>query len=407
MDDSEQLKTGDRIRIRRQNAGMSRSTLGGMCGRGEDWVKKIETNKRDTTHAQLVRIARALGVADLSELTGSDIGMPLVRRGPVHEAIAPIRVAVRGVLLAPLPEQPETPEILAHRTRSAWQLWHRSRYGRIAVGQKVLPGLITDLHAAARLYDGPERRQIYSVMTEMYALCQQVLAYVSEPELYWAVADRIQMAAQQADGPHALGLGAWCLGNGLRTTADPIDAVTAVEQALAALETQLEHGDDDLRGIAGALRLHAAVSYAQLGREGDAWRQWDAADDLAQRLGAQYTHLPTYFGVGNTEVHAVSIATDLSKSGTALDRAGAIGAHPMQSTERLSRLHVETARAHHQRREIPEAVHELNLALEVSPENTRAIPSAMSLAIDLSHTRPPALAAQVDSTLERMGLAQA
>lgn len=405
MDEQELLTIGNRIRILRMRKGLSQIALGGMCGRGDKWIQRIENGNRGTTLAQLAKIAKALDITDLSELTGSDIGMPLVPRGPVHEAIAPIRTAVRAVLLAPLPPTPETPEILAHRTRSAWRLWHRSRYGRTETGQ-VLPDLIADLHAAARLRDGAERRQVYETMTEMYALAQQVLAYVSEPELYWAVSDRIQMAAQQADTAHALGLAAWCLGNGLRTTADPIDAVTTVEQALAMLEPRLAHCDDDLRGITGALRLHAAVSYAQLGREGDAWRQWDAADDLAHRLGAQYTHLPTVFGMHNAQVHGVSIATDLAKSGTALDRAGTVTAESGPSTERGSRLLVDTARAHHQRKDALEALNALDRALDVSPENTRSIPTAKSLALDLSHTRPPALAARVDATLERMELTQ-
>ena len=47
---------------------------------------------------------------------------------------------------------------------------------------------------------------------------------------------------------------------------------------------------------------------------------------------------------------------------------------------------------------------ELNHALDVSPENTRAIPSAQSLALDLSRSRMPSQAAQIDATLERMGL---
>src|SRR5882724_10149233 len=100
-------------------------------------------------------------------------------------------------------------------------------------------------------------------MTDVYALTQQVLAYVSEPELYWAVADRIQMAAQQADEPHALGLAAWCMANGLRHTAEPNDAVVTAEQAIGLLAPLIERGDNDLRGLYGALHLHAAVSYAQ------------------------------------------------------------------------------------------------------------------------------------------------
>lgn len=405
-DERETPSVGDRIRILRQRRGLTQVTLAAMCGRGEDWIKRIENGKRGTTLSQLARIAHALGVTDLSDLTGADIGMPVVSGRAVHDAVSPIRHIVRSVTLAPMPQQAESPQILAHRTRSAWQLWHRSKFARTEVGA-ILPDLIADVHDAARLHDGDERRAVYAVMTDVYALTQQVLAYVSEPELYWAIADRIQMAAQQADQPHALGLAAWCMANGLRHTADPYDAITTAEQALTLLQPHLENADEDLRGLSGALHLHAAVSYAQQGREGDAWREWDTADDIAHRLGAGYVHLPTVFGVDNTAVHGVAIATEVSKSGTALDRASSIAAESLPSTERASRLLVDAARAHHQRKDALGAVHELNHALDVAPENTRAIPSAQSLALDLSRTRPASLAAQVAETLDRMGLSGA
>jgi transcriptional regulator with XRE-family HTH domain len=406
MDERESPSIGDRIRILRQRRGLTQVTLAAMCGRGEDWIKRIENGRRGTTISQLARIGHALGVTDLSELTGTDIGMPMVAGRAVHDAVGPIRQAVRAVTLAPLPAQAESAEILAHRARSGWQLWHRSRYGRVEVGA-LLPDLIADVHAAARVHEGAERRTAYEAMTDVYALTQQVLAYVSEPELYWAVADRIQMAAQQADRPHALGLAAWCMANGLRHTADPHDAVVTAEAAIALLTPAAGEGADDVRGVVGALHLHAAVSYAQQGREGDAWREWDTADDIAHRLGSGYVHLPTVFGVDNTAVHGVAIATEVSKSGTALERASAIAAESLPSTERASRLLVDAARAHHQRRDTLGALHELNHALDVGPENTRAIPSAQSLALDLSRTRPASHAAQVDATLERMGLTQA
>jgi transcriptional regulator with XRE-family HTH domain len=404
-DDYEAPTVGDRIRILRQRRGLTQVTLASMCGRGEDWIKRIESGKRGTTLSQLARIAHALGVTDLADLTGTDIGMPVINGRAFHDAVNPIRQAVRAVTLTPAPQQAETAEILKHRTRSGWQLWHRSKFGRTEVGA-LLPDLIADVHAAARLHDGAERRAVYSVMTDVYALTQQVLAYVSEPELYWAVADRIQMAAQQADQPHALGLAAWCMANGLRHTAEPFDAVTTIEQALALLQPQLENAENDLRGLSGALHLHAAVSYAQQGREGDAWREWDVADDIAHRLGSGYLHLPTVFGVDNTAVHGVAIATEVSKAGTAIDKASTIAAESLPSTERASRLLVDAARAHHQRKDVLGAVHELNHALNVSPENTRAIPSAQSLALDLSRTRPPSLAAEVTEALGRMGLSE-
>jgi hypothetical protein len=44
-----------------------------------------------------------------------------------------------------------------------------------------------------------------------------------------------------------------------------------------------------LRAMYGALQLHTAMTTARAGREGDAWRHWDIADDAARRLGSTTT----------------------------------------------------------------------------------------------------------------------
>lgn len=82
MDECEVPSIGDRIRILRQRRGLTQVTLAAMCGRGEDWIKRFESGRRGTTLSQLARIGHALGVNDLSDLTGTDIGMSVVNGAP-------------------------------------------------------------------------------------------------------------------------------------------------------------------------------------------------------------------------------------------------------------------------------------------------------------------------------------
>ncbi|MFD7402529.1 multiprotein-bridging factor 1 family protein [Streptomyces sp. NPDC059866] len=46
MDLSADLGVGERIRVLRESRGMSRAVLAQLCGRGVDWLKKIESGDR-------------------------------------------------------------------------------------------------------------------------------------------------------------------------------------------------------------------------------------------------------------------------------------------------------------------------------------------------------------------------
>ncbi|WP_234367445.1 helix-turn-helix domain-containing protein [Streptomyces pluripotens] len=75
MDLSADLSTGERIRVLRESRGMSRASLAQLCGRGTDWLKKIESGERELrSHTLLLRLAAALQVHDLAALTGRDSG---------------------------------------------------------------------------------------------------------------------------------------------------------------------------------------------------------------------------------------------------------------------------------------------------------------------------------------------
>jgi hypothetical protein len=89
-------------------------------------------------------------------------------------------------------------------------------------------------------------------------------------------------AAQEADTPGALAGAAWTLGMVQRPAGDTDGALTLAPVAAGLLEPRLEDADDEMR----ALQLHAATTAARAGREGDAWRHWDAASAAAERLAS-------------------------------------------------------------------------------------------------------------------------
>src|SRR5436190_552894 len=73
--DSGELSTGERIRMLRESRGLTREALAQMCGRGVEWLKKIESGERELrSHTLLVKLGAALQLSDLSAITGHTDG---------------------------------------------------------------------------------------------------------------------------------------------------------------------------------------------------------------------------------------------------------------------------------------------------------------------------------------------
>jgi hypothetical protein len=305
-------------------------------------------------------------------------------------------------MLTVAPDPADVPA-LASRTADAWQIWHQSAQHRTDTG-RILPRLITDARTAARTAEGDQRRAANAVLADVYALVQHEIVWASETELMWTAADRAMSAAQEADQPLALAGAAWTLGMVQRSGGDTDGALALAADAAALLESRLEDGAADLRGMYGALQLHAATTAARAGREGDAWRYWDAADATARRLGTAYHHPWTMFGAANVKLHAVSICADLSKSAEARNRAEDIDPDEIPSRERRGRLGVEIARAYHQHRDYAAALHWLEQAHATSNDSVRYSPSARQMTADTVEHGGPLISRRARSLAGSIGL---
>ncbi|MFG2284552.1 helix-turn-helix domain-containing protein [Streptomyces sp. NPDC048595] len=408
MDLSDELSTGERIRVLRESRGMTRATLANLCGRGPDWLKKIETGERELrSHNLLLHLGAALQVSDLSVLTGGGEGGPaqLVSLGRMnHPAMPEIWAAVMNRSLTTAVTGPAEPAVLQGRVDQTWRLWHTSDRNRTEVGA-LLPGLIRDGEAAVRALDGEQRRAALVALSDVYRLTGQATAYVAPAELAWVVADRALSAAQDADQPAAIAAAAWNMGNILRETSYPEEALRIVAEAGDLLRPHLDGAPDDWRGVYGALQLHAAVTVAREGREGEAWRYWDKGDQVAKSLPASYVHPSTVFGRANVDFHAVSVATDLRKAQKALGLADDLDPDVMPSRERRARLWVEVARGHLQRGDRTAALHVMQMAHQIGAETVTYTPSARVVAADLWRSAPRAMRKDAGRLAEAVGVA--
>ncbi len=106
------------------------------------------------------------------------------------------------------------------------------------------------------------------------------------------------------------------------------------------------------------------------------------------------------------KLHAVSIATDLSRSAEARSRAEDIDPEEIPSMERRGRLGVEIARTYHQHRDYRSTLHWLEQAYQTSADSVRYSPTARQMTADaVDHGAAP-ISRRARSLARSIGLAQ-
>ncbi|MFI7302926.1 helix-turn-helix domain-containing protein [Micromonospora aurantiaca] len=381
MESLPELTFGQRLKVYRERSGKTRAVLGGLVGRSAEWVKAVETDRILPPRIHMLdRIARALKV-DVSALAGELSDRSAVVNGPEHPALASVRDAVNRVVLADDAE-PESLAGLRERLAVAWRARHQASDHRTVLGG-LLPRLLHDVQRAALVYEGVERRQAQSLLAETFGLTQMFLAYQPAAELLWRVADRAMVAAQDSGDPEAVALAAWFLCQVHRDAGDWDTAMVVTQDVLSALEPRAADAGTNLLALWGALNFEAAYTAARAGEEGRAWRYWDRADRVAQRLPEDFYQPQTSFSRVIMGAHAVTVAVELQKSGEAVRQARRHDSAAIPSRPRRARHLIEVARAHYGKDDKEAAATTLRKAYESAPETIRFNGYARQITLDL------------------------
>jgi transcriptional regulator with XRE-family HTH domain len=404
----EGLSTGERIRTLRRQAGMSRAVLGGLVGRSAEWVKAVENGRLQTPRlSMLLSLARALGIADLAELTGNGVAVPVESfTNEAHSALGAVRAALTDYRLVQTDVQPVSSRHLAVRLEQAWAIRHSTPDHRTAVGS-VLPALIRDAQHAVKSASGEERRAARKVLAGVYQLADFYVAYQPAPELVWLVTDRALTEAQEADDPYLIAGGAWALTQALRDAGRWDEAIAVSEDGARQLEPHLE-GDNapaDWRGMWGALTFETGYVHARRGKYGQAWSYWDRANQVADRLGPGYRHTQSSFSQAVMNAHGVTLDVELRRFGDAVQRANRFEAASIPSIARRSRHLVEVARAHFQQNDHTATYAQLLAAANTAPETVRFNSYAREMAMAMVAKPPTGMADEVRRLASDVGIA--
>ncbi|WP_336156622.1 helix-turn-helix domain-containing protein [Amycolatopsis sp. VC5-11] len=396
---------GKRIKHYRDRAGMSRPVLAGLLGKSAEWLKAVENGRIQTPRLQmLLRIAQALELDDLADLTGNGHAVPVsVYAGPRHAALSEVQAALTEYRVSRTPAPASVPH-LAERLRMAWLVRHSSSDHRTQLGS-LLPGLIRDAQATARALRGEERRAARVVLSGVYQLADFYVAYQPSPELVWMVADRALTEAQEADDPYAMAGGSWAMVQALRDAGRWDEAITLATDARDLLLPYLDGSPADWRGMAGALDAEIAYVHARRGRHGDAWAHWEAAERTARQLGDDYRHTQTSFSRSVMQAHAVTLGVELRRTGEARRAADALDPVLIPSLARRGRHLIEVARIHAQEDDGAGTLALLDRAQRVASETISFNGYARDMLIDLTKRPPAGQGDAVRNLVGRVGLA--
>jgi len=396
------LTFGQRVRRRRERNGQTRAVVGGLVGRSAEWVKAIETGRLGIPRLPLLlRLANVLMVDDVSELVGENNRLSTASFvKSAHNGLPAVREALTTYNLKSTDEEPEPVDDVLRRVRETWEVWHATGKHRTKVSA-LLPDLLDDLQHTARALEGADRRRVLVALAETYHLAQLYLSFQPAPELVMLTGDRSMSAAQDADSPKAIAAAAWYMNHVFRDAGERHEA--RVDLAMKAAD--LLRPDDDAEDLArwGLLHLAAALSFAKIGRRGDAERFWDRADDAARRLGP-FTHPYLIFGRGMVHAYAVTMYADLVKGADAVEAAGRVDISGMPSATRRSFHLVEMARAHNSQGEPLSVVHLLKRAFEVSEETVRFNVFARSVVEEMAESSNRLVRDEAQGLRRQLGL---
>ena len=359
---------GARLRLLRTRRGMTREVIGGLVGKSAEWVKAVETGRLHQPKLDmLLRLAEALRIRDLAELTG-DPGIPSrLFAGPGHPALPAVRDAINAVPWLDGPAEPIA--VLRARLDAAWRARHASPDHRTVLGA-LLPALIRDCQRAVRAYEGDDGRSARAIMAGVWNLTQFFLAYQPDPGLLWRVAERSVAAAQEADDPRAMGGAVWLLAQAHRDSGE----------------------------------FEAAYTAARAGERGTAWGYWDQAAAVAGGLPAGYYDPMTSFSQVIMGAHAVTVAVEGRERRESLRQARRAENLPIPSAPRRGRHLIEIGRAHHLAGDAEAALGVLNAALRTAPETIRYNGYARSMIAELASGGPAALRRDAADLAERIGV---
>ncbi len=376
---------GERIAYHRKRLGLSQVEFAGLVGRSESWVSQVERGVRPVDRMSVLqRVADVLSVS-VAELRGNEEVRDADERPEALDAIRlaltghPAIAAVLGTATLTAPAQQM--ETLRRQHAGVWELVHASRYGEVA---PILAALIPGLETAVRTADSEEvQAEARELLGDTYQAVAALMVKVGETDTAWIAADRAGFCAEAAGSPLAVAASMFRMAHVFLALGQIDQAHHVATSTAAALQPKVTSDPrPEVLSLYGASHLILAVAAARDNQRSEAHDHLDAARNIAEQLGEDRDDYGTEFGPTNVAIHEISVAVELGDAGRAIELGQQVRPTNL-SPERQARYLLDLAQAHAMRRQIGEALHALQEAERIAPEEARVHYVGRAVARDL------------------------
>jgi transcriptional regulator with XRE-family HTH domain len=258
------------------------------------------------------------------------------------------------------------------------QAYQAARYGDVA---RRLPAVTAAVDMLIAEGHASERRKARSLQYSAAVAAAKLATKAGDATAGWQAAEQARVAAEAAEDIGGQAAAAYQRACALLRAGRGEDA----EQVAVSAATSMRGSDPQSLTWRGALTLISAIIAARRNDAAEAGDRLDHADDLARLLGVDGNIGWTAFGPTNVLIHRVSVAVALDDPSGALATAERfdVAALPVGLNGRQAQFHLDSAWAHTQLGEDPQAVIHLLDTERVAPELVRANPNARALIQDL------------------------
>jgi transcriptional regulator with XRE-family HTH domain len=372
---------GQAIAAARKARGLTRRELSRQAAVSLSLLRKIEQGTRPLTPVVRAALSRALG-----PIPTAGEGVPAPER--ITRALPWLSETMDAYDIPPDP--PPAPRPLSELRSmtglaTTWRL--ASEYSQLA---GLLPGLITDLTAAALADTGHEQGQAFGLLALAYRAADAIADKHGRHDMSARATELIRWAAARSADPLLEMMSAYVRaelffsGQHARSGLRIIDTITSQVPPVSRVPLLAMHG---------ALSMRAAVLAAHAGMPSEAVDRMAEALAVSQRV-PDGVYCGTAFGPGSVRIHELALAVesgDVSHAITLADRWQPPRALP---AERRSHFHIEAARAYCWAGHRDRAVAALWQARRAAPQHTRCSPAVdetVRILIRGSRRPPPSL----------------
>jgi transcriptional regulator with XRE-family HTH domain len=367
---------GQAIAVARKARRLTQHELARRAAISVSLLRKIEQGRRSLTPGVRAALTAILGAIPEDHHSA-------LRSGRISIALPLLRDVMDCYDIPAGPDPRPLPELRRDvATATSWRL--ASRYAELAA---LLPGLLSELTAAALSSSGHEQEQAYGLLALGYRAADAIADKHGCRDMSARAVELTRWAAARSGDPQLEMMAAYVRAELFFAGARP----RAGLRTLDSMAGPAPPGRTVSRlAMYGALHMRGAVLAARAGMPGE------AADRMAEARAAAWQvpdgiYHGTAFGPSSVRIHELAAAVEGGDIGRALHLARRWQPPRILPAERSSHFYIEAARAHRWAAHPDQATAALWQARRAAPQHTRCNPAVSETvqALILRRRRPP------------------